>query len=99
MKNICCCIGDHRHSERHRTEVKRSDGWGLIDNRTGEKIIGSEFSKVHYVIIKECERNKCNDRIAYYIVVNEGGHDNGKITEKRRIHLDMANELTFAEKI
>jgi len=96
MKSIRCRLGMHKHVERYRQRVSSSI-W--FTKKYGVKVPDSDFEKVNYVIILECERDECNDQIAYAETVVEGGPNYGEVEKKTRIHPELAKEELFTNKI
>jgi hypothetical protein len=68
-------------------------------SRNGVKIEGSDFFKETHIVIYECERDECSDQIAYRELSIVSGKDADTIENRERIHIDLAKEEMFVDKI
>lgn len=96
MKPLRCILGSHTHVERHRHHEKTLDWY---TKKAGVKIPNSDFQKVHEIVIYECSRENCSDQIAYRTVTIRNNGDDGKVESKIPVHVDLAKEEMFADKI
>jgi hypothetical protein len=96
--HILCKLGKHKHVERHRKELHR-ETWHKTNTRTGEKVPNSEFLKITCIVIEECERDDCEDQIAFKEKLVRGNDEDGKIESRTPIHPDLAKEEMFVDKV
>ena len=96
MKSLRCILGNHNLVERHRHHVKDVPWY---KKRGGTVIEGSNYKKIHEIVICECSRENCSDQIAYRTVTITGNDKEGRVESKVSIPVDLAKEEMFADKL
>ena len=93
MKSLRCKCGSHDHVERHRVTIGK-ETWCMKNGKTLKQTPNSEYIRTKQVVILECSRDGCSDQVTYICY-----RDTNNDEDKKNIHIDMAKELMFTEKI
>jgi len=95
---ILCKLGRHAYVERNSVEIENAR-WVKFNTATRKQTPHSEYHKIVKYVINQCSRKNCDHRVAFEIKYISGGGDDGKIVYKKPIHVDLATEKLFLDKV